>query len=612
MVSIEPAERSLPIPATASEPPGTALGEHPGRVPLVIRVGVVGDAGAEIEPARLRARVRACLELIARSSAELARAAGEAFAPVPPRLRVISSLAEGAEQLAAREGLTLGYTLECPLPFEPERYARTFTRPEAASEYRALLEQAAAVLELDGVDATPEERAAAGHAANRVMLVHSDLLLAVWDGAEGSESAAARLVDQAEQLAIPVIWIAAAAPHAASLLVRGEDERQMLPLERLREQLEPALLPPLGDDAERLLAYFAETYPRWSVLGRVWPFFHDLFGRSQLRRPRLRGVTPEAAAEAWQRDWETTPPLPEDVTRQIDQGLEPHFIWADTLATHYVSMYRSSFILIGLLAVLSVFLGVFGAHAHWAEEIEHFDTARQVAAVGALLLIMLLWRLGTRHHWHARGIDYRFLAEELRQLRYLAPLGRVPAFSRPRIHDAADDPDKTWMGWQARSITRAMSLVDARITPGYLEACHALLRDGLIGGQAAYHAAAAHRYERFEQRLHRMGFLTFFGALVLGLIAFVVHLPGVSWLEVVLPALGATLGAIRSQAELERLAKRSEAMARYLEQLGDQLPAAAGTSSSLAQMAELATEALAAEVSDWRIVFQGKPLELPG
>ncbi|HEU5424444.1 MAG TPA: hypothetical protein VFU72_12940 [Nitrolancea sp.] len=611
MVSTEPAERSSPISASSSAPAGTALGEHPGRVPLVVRVGVVGDMATTTDLEQLRERVRASLDLIARTAGELAATARAAFAPEPPRLRVISSLAAGAEQLVAREGLDLGYTLECPLPFERARYARTFAQPEAAA-YQTLLERAAAVLELDGTDATADERAAAGHAANRVMLVHSDVLLAIWDGAEGSQSAAARLVDQAEQLAIPVVWIAGAAPHAVSLLVSGENERQVLPLERLREQLEPALLPPLGDDAERLRDYFAETYPRWSVLGRVWPFFHDLFGRSRLRRPRLRGITPETAAADWQRDWETAPRLPAEVTRQIDRGLEPHFIWSDTLASHYVSMYRSSFILIGLLAVLSVFLGVFGAHAHWAEEIPYFEATRQVAAVGALLLIMLLWQLGTRHRWHARGIDYRFLAEELRQLRYLAPLGRVPAFSRPRIHDAADDPDKTWMGWQARSITRAMSLVDARITSGYLEACHALLRDGLIGGQATYHEAAAQRYERFEQRLHRMGFLTFFGALVLGVISFVIELPGVTWLEVVLPALGATLGAIRSQAELERLAKRSEAMAQYLEQLSAQLPAAAGSSSSLADTAELATEALAAEVSDWRIVFQSKPLELPG
>jgi hypothetical protein len=82
----------------------------------------------------------------------------------------------------------------------------------------------------------------------------------------------------------------------------------------------------------------------------------------------------------------------------------------------------------------------------------------------------------------------------------------------------------------------------------------------------------------------------------------------------VLPALGAAIYGIRSQGELQRIPKRSEAMSAELGIIQDALTRAGPvlSSSTLGQAAEQVADIMTAEVLDWRIVFQERPLVLPG
>lgn len=614
-------------PQTAGGGALLPLGPHPGRARLVLRVGVTGHrpnrlAGTDL--ALLHARVREVLERVARIAEEIAAAAGAAYAPDLPVLRLVSPLAEGADRIVAQQACALGFALQCPLPFHRDQYEQDFASPASRAEYRSLLDQATAVLELDGSRTTEHDRQAAYAAAGRVLLAQSDVLIAVWDGGDGlGQGGTASVVAQALHLAIPIIWVRAQAPHTASLLIVGADaSSHELPLDKLRARLLDALLPPpdgsgsgTGRGAEGAARYFAERYPRWSILGSVWSIFRDLVGGARFHRPDLRAApSPPAAAQAWRADWHTSPRLPDQVTGAIDRTVAPHFLWADALAGYYVSLYRSSFVLIWLLAAAAVFLALIGYAAGWAEHDAELEPARRVAAVLVLLAILLLWRLGHRRRWHARWIDDRLLAELFRQLRYLAPLGEAPAFSRPPAHSVAGDPRTTWMGWHLRAVTRELGLVHARITPAYLDACRCLIRDGLIGGQLDYHTRSGRMNEHLEQHLRLLGLGTFLGTLVAVLVSFVRHALWLTLLEAVLPALGAAFGAVRSQGELERLAQRSHAMRDYLAGLAASLDAHGSPPSlaALARTAEAASDAVITEVSDWRIVLAARPLDLPG
>ena len=109
---------------------------------------------------------------------------GNVYRADPPQLRVVSSLAEGADRIVAQEALALGYELDCPLPFERFEYERDFADQASIAEYRALLAKARSVLELDGTREVAERQTAAYQAAGLATLDHADLLIAIWDGGE--------------------------------------------------------------------------------------------------------------------------------------------------------------------------------------------------------------------------------------------------------------------------------------------------------------------------------------------------------------------------------------------------------------------------------------------
>jgi hypothetical protein len=91
------------------------------------------------------------------------------------RVQLISSIAEGADQLCAQVGSALGYELICPLPFR--QYREDFSGG-ALETYDFLLEQAtSSFIVSDNLD-----RNEAYLRAGKYVVDHCDVLIAVWDG----------------------------------------------------------------------------------------------------------------------------------------------------------------------------------------------------------------------------------------------------------------------------------------------------------------------------------------------------------------------------------------------------------------------------------------------
>src|SRR5690348_5717544 len=97
-------------------------GRQPGPppVPFVLAVGVTGHR-ADLLPAdsvpALRDHIREVLSLIAEAGRDLCKAERECFADGLPRMRFVSPIADGADQIAAEVALDLGWELEAILPF---------------------------------------------------------------------------------------------------------------------------------------------------------------------------------------------------------------------------------------------------------------------------------------------------------------------------------------------------------------------------------------------------------------------------------------------------------------------------------------------------------------
>ncbi|HET7816563.1 MAG TPA: hypothetical protein VFK58_03180, partial [Sphingomicrobium sp.] len=101
-----------------------APNDRPPRLPFVLSVGITGHRKEAIPPAAfatLRDRLAEVLETVISQAATVRDEACEFFSDEPPRLRFVSPLADGADQIAAEAALELGFELQAVLPFDREQ-----------------------------------------------------------------------------------------------------------------------------------------------------------------------------------------------------------------------------------------------------------------------------------------------------------------------------------------------------------------------------------------------------------------------------------------------------------------------------------------------------------
>lgn len=118
-------------------------------------------------------------------------------------VRVVTSLAEGADQLVARAAVQRAIPVEVIVP--ASGYAQSLAEEEDRQQYRELLAQADSVRILDHSEPSP----AAYLDAGMTMLADADLLIAVWDSAPArGVGGSAEIVARARELGLDlhVIW----------------------------------------------------------------------------------------------------------------------------------------------------------------------------------------------------------------------------------------------------------------------------------------------------------------------------------------------------------------------------------------------------------------------
>lgn len=660
----------------------------PPRPELWFRVGVIGNRWDKLGlagPARTRgpedggpeglertraletALERVTRDLLTQVAARLGAVAGDEAAGYQPgrgpTLAVVSGLAEGADRVAARAGLSAGYQLWAVFPFDPERYADDFderwsgpswSRPGARAEFRDLCQQASATLTMDGVPG----RYDAYQALGRAVLDHSDLLVAVWDGdrSRGPGGTANLLLDARRQ-EVPIVRIDPAQPEQPWLEdLRQDDEGRADGLSRLWRRLDDLVRPPeqagLVDPAawNGRMAFFAETAasgrlgvayramrefllglhaPIAAVLAptaTVWCRLLPKLGRR--RRPldyAAAGVT------AWtERYGPTLGRIPGLDTRVIGR-LGPIHGWLDQLATHYADLHRSTFTIIFSLAWIASVAAVLALIAH----LRHWPTATAFAMIelGVLGLIFALTIWGNRSRHHRKWVDYRHLAEQIRHLAFLWPLGGAAGFARMPLRPSVDDPRVAWTGWYYRAVVRQLGFAVDRVDAAHLEACRATLRDREIPDQRRYHDDGAAAFRHLHHVVHLRTEWLFFAALVVS----VAHLLGGAelvagwfgaeatradraellgaWLTVVsvfLPARAAALHGWAGHADFHAAALRSAAIEMHLEEQERVLDTLGTvTSGTLLDAGLAAARAMEGELGAWRATSLSRPLVRP-
>lgn len=617
---------------------------HPPRPPLVFRVGVVGHRWNRL-PRESAPVIQATIGMVLRTvRAAVEGSRGPWYAEDPVAMRLVTSLAEGADRLAAAAAIdepappgTPGIEIHVILPFAETAYRETFAHPAELAEFDRLSAAASRTLVMDGRPGRFDAFVAGG----RAVVDHCDLLLAVWDlGPADGAGGTSNQVAYALREEVPVVVVDPAHPDAPWVLDPARpDQGTGTGLSTLASAVRRLLLPPDAPDLRE--QYFAERHRR-GYLGKTfravveanqrgalpvigWPrsflrLLRELF-RADFPEPY-----PEAARAEWLRRWSEPVTISAATQARMVEGFAPHFGWADRLATYYANRYRSAFATVFSLSWVTVLLALTSTYLHGPAALSLVLAGIEVTLLLTIWLVVSRGRAGQHHR---RWLDYRALAERLRHLTFLWPIGRTGYLARHSRLVWEGDPRHDWGAWLVRAIVREAGMPTGTLDAATLESCRHFLWHHELGAQAAYHTRTAGQLHAVEHRMHPQVELAFAGALLAAVIHLLPLLPwglvGVgewhypaavmvvlTFAAIVLPAFGAARHGFLGQGDMLGSAMRSVALAHRLRDLQGRLERL-GAPAELESLAlgDLALEAarmMEADLATWRVVYQAKPL----
>lgn len=533
-----------------------AVIEAPATPSVRLNIGVTGHRvdhpSYTPHAARIEAAMHGVLDLIGRIVASMTPPFGAPFAPI----RMHSVMADGTDQLAAREALARGWEIVALLPFGRALNCAINAHPRSLADAQALLTGAAAedgtvqdraetirslvarahVFELADVDdrttarfldvlASPgdaakaevfrADRSARVALAGRLVVEQSDLLIAVWDGVRTNlVGGTGHTVAAALDSGTPVLWIDPVDPDAwrilgapESLVTLRDDDDAGDRGAMLRDIVAAALVPggsvpatgaQQGAAALAAGKWQAQSDPLWHAYRWIERRFGGggtvgHEGLTQTYETPAQVVTGSGAGVA-----QALGALPDADTGFNDRvlrGVLGRFAWADGISAHLSDTYRGSMVVNFVLSAAAVISGV--AYLPFVgSEWKWPFAAFEVLLLGAILAIT--W-IGQRRRWHGRWFETRRVAEYLRHAPLLLSLGAARAPGRwPRSADAA------WPEHYARHALREAGLPRVSITRAYLRAALTGLIAPHVAAQRAYHAAKAQRLAAAHHNLDRL------------------------------------------------------------------------------------------------------------
>jgi hypothetical protein len=594
---------------------------RPPRLPFVLSVGVTGHR-ADVLPAgsvdALRSRIREVLLLVAEAGRALLDKEQDCFAPLPPRLRFISPIADGADQIAAEVALDLGWELQAVLPFGRTEYRSSLANRGARERFDALLERATCTLELPG----DKDRLLDAYVmTGRATVAHCDMLIAVWDGLPPrGRGGTGEVVQLAITRGTAVIHLPPESDAPARLLWSAFDPTVLTiadepsverPLDRpgIDALLQGLLMPPPDEQEQDFLKRFTHERLRHIRARIEYPLLLAAAGVGRFGAKDFANKHCEAQIrDEWRRYREGCAEA-HQISAPIDL-LEQAYSWADRLATHFAQTYRSGHIFNFLLGSVAVCLGL---SAFMAPHLKFEFAAVEVVIT---LAIILNAAIGSRNEWHRRWLDYRQLAERLRPMRSLKLLG----IAAPDPPGTETNPvPKRWIDWYASGIWRAMGCPTGSIDEPRAARLAEAIAAYEVAPQVGYHERHSHQIEMLDHRLGLIGTVLFAATLVVSVATLVGLAIGAhyvtrygNWFTLIsagFPALGTAVFGIRFQADFGGDALRSLATANTLRQIEEELRKQVPLSRA-ADLAEQAARIMLADLDEWRLVNQQRDLSV--
>jgi len=587
----------------------------------------------------------------------------ELFSEETPRLAVLTALAAGTDQIGARTALAAStpaveIQLEAVLPFSEKDYpgrkgaTRREFRKEEADALRELAAEACQVIRLAGDYTDKESQQRSYRQATELLLHNSDLVVAVFDPKKAGGKAGTReTVDRALRRRTPVIALLVTQGSVRVAIKRTRDAEE-------ETEIDWSGGKPLADAREEIERLIGERL----LLGELTSRHASDAAQHALKR--LKMMSGEASvswlcrnrmpAAVFRRTWSTLTRLASLTVRRRQArhsptpGMETILLTpyrafyerASTLSEAFMRTYRGAFVLSYFLAGLAVAFAVVGLALLPFPEFPYRNRIAVVLSVSKIVIVCVLIGIEIWARWlrvQEAAVDFRYLAELLRPMQWLSPVGTYPQAVELPFHIGTDDPRQSWMTWLARAAARSSPCVSAgtrefgeeyprRVTINAERVATALdcARDEWIAGQTRYHAQKCVSMETLEKGLERLTQVLLGLVLIaaLGVLAaeekwFPLDDPhelvvALAAFAAIFPAFIASLSGVVFQSEAKRLAKRSEAMYEQLKRKQEELertaaalrahkqPAPSLVRSDLERLAALTI----AEAADWKVLYQ--------
>ncbi|UJP02145.1 MAG: hypothetical protein LZF85_10200 [Nitrosomonas sp.] len=548
--------------------------------PMTLRIGVAGHRALPHDQLpRLREEVSAIYADIHRIMQQTAAAETAAVLydkDTKPVIRIISSLAEGADRLCIDPDLiAFEHELACILPFLKEEFERDFLPENSAidnqqgtmAEFNAILERTgygqadAQVIELDG---NPDNRDEAYNHCSQLLAAHSDILIAVYDGDDSKNTGTAAAVKAAKCNGVPVIHISTLAdtPPQLHCSTRFGHEpcdipctTDLLQKELQRVLLFSDLLDQAGSDnkidpvrKQKILARFKQYQAEANLqLTRDRPDFDDagpiILGQKYKNKAaeafdflKKKIASPEKIQEELKRlkkaagDSAATEKSESVEQQRSKPSLNRYFaayLRADRLANYYASSHRSIFVLIYLLGAAAL---ITAATALLFQAIKWVVLLCVVFELAFLMTIFVLYWHDHRQKYHDRWLEYRCLAEFLRPMRYLSLLGSPYAIGNLRDtgeylhrevigHSAVG---RSWLYIYTETINRWAGFNACRLDTDCKHAVSHFIRTTWLNGQISYHTYNAAAMRIVGHSLGRLSFGLFVATVLIVILKLII------------------------------------------------------------------------------------------
>ena len=580
-----------------------------------------------------------------------------AFTPEKPLITVLTGLAKGGDMLLAEAvldpdlqnglvewqhtGIVVHHadhdpytgSLNTDLPFSVGTIP---ARPASNVADEATLDGATQRAKAHALARISSQRAFGFRAQAEALRHHADILVAVWDTvSEGKPGGTRESVEFALRERIPVL--------ALRIDVQGAVQCDLLQgPEDLWEEPGTIGYAQLGSVIKEVLAFPDKKADSTAYDPRV-AFYGFLHG--SLPAPRLLGLI-WTAFVAWtkRRAARHAPTAAHKPTKTTNSGPEAPTAYerakrrASDMAKLFGDAHRGGVALSYLLGISAVCAAVAGGIAHGVPSAAHGWVV--LFAVMEMVLIIFLFALSLTSRseaWHTAWTDVRILAEALRCMKYLHPLGVHTPLPKlpPHLSDHDQDPKQLWSVWYFRMLVKQVPVGQDVLPAATLHAFRDHLVDEWIGlnastghftaGQGEHHTKNSHLYAWQSEFFERVSTWLFRAILACASLHSLGAISQWQWLHalhypmyiicVIGPvALGVILG-FTTQIELRRIEERSKGMTLQLRARAlalSRIPFAAG--ATLADPAELrwslTREAIATanlmvdETASWALIYR--------